>query len=294
MATMRPATAEEIEDLRKGMSRRRFMRKWRCGTSRYERLQREVTGDMLALPPPRTPPLPAHVQLVDTDIVVAGDWHVPYYDPTMAAMLISEAQRLEIDTLVLNGDFLDEEVFFAGGMEHPPFASAFATELATARRLLQELLRVFNHIVWVAGNHERRLYRMTGGEIALSALATIALGGGSEAVTTTDRDYITAHYTGSRPWRITHGQGGSVKQPLRAALEKANSYDTNVIQGHNHLWGLTHTADGRHIAIDHGCMVDPRRISYRELNTRTYAQPKQGFAIVRDGRVRLYDKDWLF
>jgi hypothetical protein len=173
---------------------------------------------------------------------------------------------------------------------------SFKGELAKARDVLEALLDVFEHVVWLAGNHEQRLFRTSKGELDMEMLLGLVAGGklqGAERVSTTDRDYVVLdHPDPDYSWRVTHGVGGSASVSTNAAVAKVDIYGMNVAQGHNHLIGAKQAKNGRHLGMDVGCMLRPEWAAYKSLNTNTYPMWNQGFALLRDGRPTQFSRRW--
>lgn len=249
------------------------------------------TVDVLAAPVAEPPLFAPLIELFDVDVLVAGDWHVPYHSETLVAKLLTYALDMGIKTLVINGDFLDSAVFFRGGQDHRPTMTEFRSELHAAEQMLRALLQRFQMIYWIAGNHEQRLFRLTKGELDMELLRRMVAEGVGDRVVVTDRDHIVIHYTDTPEritWRITHGESGSTVIATNAAVLKADSYSCNVLQGHNHLFGMRQTRSGKHIGVDHGAMCNPALIEYKQLRTTTYPTWVPGFAALKRGKVALY------
>lgn len=100
------------------------------------------------------PPMPYKFSLTGSGIILA-DVHVPYHDQQALDIAINHAIRTgHTDYLVILGDLIDHYQLSRYAIN--PEARNFAGEVATVRQLLTDLARVFNQIVYKAGNHEQR------------------------------------------------------------------------------------------------------------------------------------------
>lgn len=311
-----PISPEEQQDLQL-LTFSAFKRKYGWGTGRYygalkrlglpkltDYVQLGRVSSLLAtdgvvanLPRPDGTRVPRPVVLRDVDVVVAGDFHVPFHDPEMIALFVAVAQRDGIRTLLINGDFFDQEGLYAGDDPSPGTVS-FDAELQAARGVVDVLFKYFDQIVWNEGNHDDRITRSTHRHLTIDHLGYLVAAKYGENFRVTPRDHVELHWTG-RPddsWRVTHGDGSrSMKSSVNGPKEMAEIYNTNVIQGHNHAVGRSQTKDGRHWGVSHGCIVDPRLVAYKQVNTTTHSQWVQGFGTIRRGKYRQYTRngdDW--
>lgn len=285
--------------LRGKFPREHYLRQHQTGRGRFERIKRLVQlahhTTTLTIPEPEAPDLPPEL-VVPHAVTVLGDIHIPYHEPDVLAKAIQVSRRDGIVDLVVNGDALDEGVFFMGGAAHTPHMKDFKVEVKKAREVFTCLLDFYERIWWCRGNHEARLFRLTNGQfdmetlISLIGLDRFVDAQGHPRVVGTDRDYLLVTH-GPDPedtWRVTHGEGGSVNHASNGPVAKATIYGTNVLQGHTHLWGQAVTADGRFLGATHGTANRPGLIDYKQLNTRTYRKWTNGFATIQRGKLALY------
>lgn len=87
---------------------------------------------------------------------ILSDIHAPYHDTAALRVVISEAKRLKIAGLLLNGDILD--CFAVSRWEKDPRKRNFSAELQVAAELFAYMHHEFPRarIVWKFGNHEER------------------------------------------------------------------------------------------------------------------------------------------
>lgn len=257
--------------------------------------------EAIALPTfniPDAPHAPMPAELVcRSPVMVAGDWHIPHYHAGTIRLLIAVAKRDGIRSLILNGDFLNEDVFLFGGTGRKPAMPEFLEECTAAGRMLAVLLQHFDTIYWNAGNHEERWFRMNNGQVGMAQLLRLMLDRPEDRarVLVTDRDYVLVEQAASPRWRVTHGQTGGVRSAVAGPKLKAQVYGCNVLQGHTHLWGEEPTSCGRYVGATHGCIADPAAAAYKMMRTTTYSQWQLGFASITNGRLRLYSQqhtDW--
>jgi hypothetical protein len=262
------------------------------------------------IPMAEPPDLPEEI-VIERPVIVGADWHVPHHDRDIIMRLVRIAARDGIKDLVIAGDFLSLDAFWMGGTAKRPGTVEFETELTAGRVMIKRLLQWFDRIYWSIGNHERRILRQTQGSIHMDMLKNMLFFGSTQTgeaidqemfglydrVIVTNRDYVLVKH-GYYPedlWRVAHGDGGSTTVATNAAISKADSYNCNLAQGHNHLSGERQTKNGLYLGADIGCCMDPNLAEYKVMTTKAFPQWVKGFATIRRGKLRRYSDrftDW--
>ena len=164
---------------------------------------------------------------------VISDLHVPIHDSEACNLAVSYLKAQEIDTLVINGDFVDMYSLTRHGKDSRKYGLQY--ELATARRELLALRQYFGdgvQMYYVEGNHEnwwKRYMRNVARELDEyhgldEALLLRGLG-----------IHWVDHGMGLRAGklRIIHGHEIS-GSGVYVAKRKLNKAKTNILFGHHH------------------------------------------------------------
>jgi hypothetical protein len=97
--------------------------------------------------------------------------------------------------------------------------------------------------------------------------------------------------SGGVKWRATHPKNIS-KIPARVGAELAEKHHTNILQSHNHLWGMAQALSGEYVSVEIGCAVDWLRLPYAAQRDNTRPAMQHGAAIIRDGFCHLLHPRW--
>lgn len=226
------------------------------------------------------------------DMLITGDWHIPFTDFDFAnlAILVGKKHLKKPRKLCIAGDWIDLSNFsaYVDVVEMPTWAQ----ERDCAREVLKGLLSVFDEIHILMGNHERRLQKFTQGAFEESDILSL--------ITTSDKVRM-----GNRGWcilnsldesyRITHPKNYSINQ-LIVADQLALKYDQHIISFHEHHLGIGWDRYGRHLIVNGGGMVDPKKLAYVVIDDNKSAGMKNGFVLVKNGTPYLFGKspftDW--
>lgn len=96
-----------------------------------------------------------------TKTILIGDLHLPYEDKESVELVLSVAESIDVDRIIINGDLADFYNVNLHGPKHPDIAETLEDELNYIRDWLEELRKRFprQHIVYLFGNHSNRLER---------------------------------------------------------------------------------------------------------------------------------------
>jgi len=207
--------------------------------------------------------------------LILGDSEIPYHDHTMFELATEVATHHAIDTLIIAGDFVALDSFSSW----PKFTSEsprFQEELEPAYESLKLFMTIFKTIVYVSGNHERRIAKQTDGNIIfgyfLNGLDSIRFSEYAYCVLiSNDQKFLVAH-----PDR-THSV------PTTAPRKLENVFALHILCGHTHRQSLSFSDDGLHYCIEIGHCRDVSRTAYKTLRASTFPEWNQGFVIVING-----------
>ena len=96
-----------------------------------------------------------------TKTLVMGDLHLPFEDKDAVDLVLTAAEQIGVDRIILNGDICDFYNVNSHGATHPDIAETLEYEMIYTREWLEKLRDRFprQHIVLNLGNHEFRLKR---------------------------------------------------------------------------------------------------------------------------------------
>lgn len=227
----------------------------------------------------------APLTLPPGDYAVAGDFQIPTHNQHFVERLLLVArQRLRRPRqLILAGDFINADAFSSYESDVSP--PAFATEVAAARRVLDQMLEVFDRVYWLWGNHERRLGRRTNGALRPSHLW--AMVGGDTRVSPSIWGHCVVQSRHGTSWRITHASEYSVNQ-LAVADMMAQKYQMNIISHHEHHLAIGFDRFKRYVIVNNGGLFDQDSMAYAVLDDSKRPRMQNGFTLLLDGFPEVY------
>jgi Icc-related predicted phosphoesterase len=228
--------------------------------------------------------------------IVLGDVHCPFTDWTYSHLVTKIAKHLpEPRQLVIAGDLFNLDIFsdYAKLVSGP----GWHEEKEAARAIVQEWVSEFDHVYFLAGNHDRRVSRRTDGELDIRDLVDF-LSVSAAKFTPSLFGYCALESNGTI-WRITHAKQYSVNR-LTVAGELALKFQSNVITFHEHHQAIGWDRFGRYCIINGGSLVRQDEMAYAVLDDTKYPNWNTGFVMIRDGYPTLFGKppitrweDWL-
>ena len=227
---------------------------------------------------------------VTGDAITASDWHVPFQSKPLIAYLIKIAEKFKIKKLIINGDFFNMDSFSSWvnkirGHDWTQF------ELRQAAQMFTLLLDTFETIYITKGNHEDRFIKVVEGQLGMKDIVRMVSDAKAEKrLIGSDYDYclLNNSYLVIHP-KTYGGQGGKVPAEVAAIKHK------HVISGHNHLWGIQFSKDGKYMGIDQGMAGDPKKIDYHQTSVSTAPAWQNGFTMIKDNYPYLFNlkmTDW--
>lgn len=222
------------------------------------------------------------MKLKSNSVVIAGDWHIPQHSWS----LIEQCCNQDCEDLIINGDFfnLDSMSEFAKKQK----GCDWETEKVACRSIFNVLLRSFNKVVLLLGNHDKRVSTKTNYAMGLRDLVNLTIPEVfKNKVIVTDNDFVCLN-DGVRDWRICHSVEYSKRYGSKAK-GIGEKYNASVILGHSHMLSMTEEYKGRGVRyyIDGGCMVDYSKVEYENVCTTTYSNWANGFIKIVNGVVEV-------
>jgi hypothetical protein len=214
--------------------------------------------------------------IVDSNVLVAPDWHGPFFDRKLESALYRVAKEYSVKTLLVPGDFWDCDGYTS--FLKMTYMETFQEEIKHVSRLLDNIGNNFKKVYFCRGNHEKRWLSMNKGLVGIQQLFAILESGADYEVTLDDHMLLI-----SKPetWRISHPQNFSPCQ-LSVASRLADIHHMNIFSAHGHQFAQGYDKSGNFQVVDGGGMFDVKQIEYLR-NTTCYPSVHSGFYLIQDG-----------
>ena len=230
---------------------------------------------------------------LEGDWMIAGDIHVPFCDYDFANLIsmVALKQLKKPRRLLIAGDLFNMDTFST--YAHLTNIPTWAEERKAAKGLMDEWLSTFGEIVFLMGNHDRRLQKFTGGAFDETDIISLVISNPAR-VKASNYGWCTIDTPGG-VYRVTHPKNYGINQ-LTVADALAQKYNQNVISFHEHHLGVGWDRYKRYIVINGGCLVQPEKLAYVALDDSKSAGMARGFVMLRGGTPYLFGEapftDW--
>lgn len=254
--------------------------------SRYKRKQISRNGATtpFKVNAPRTIRRYSNIPVIDTNVLVCGDVHVPTTDWHMLDLFIAfgkKHMRKGERVALIAGDLFNMDAVSSHALIAAPYSVADEIEYAAA--ILQRMFEVFDIVVLSMGNHDLWLNKATEGGFDVVKLARLLDRDGKLWVTSSSKVWIKQH---GIVWRATHQRNYS-KIRGRVASDLAKKYECNMITHHEHHVSVSRDESNRYTAIANGMLADEEKLHYVNVFDSTSPHMCNGFTFVRDGAAHL-------
>jgi len=211
------------------------------------------------------------------DAIIVGDVHAPATDWGFAQNVVRVAQKRKITRLIIAGDFFNGDAW--SKYPHIMTPPTWAQERDAGRLLLMDWLEVFSEIAVIMGNHDRRMQKANAGEVDAADIFGMLVQ--NPKITVSNFGYLSIN-SGGEVYRVTHPRNYGRNQ-LTVPGQLALKHDCHVIGFHAHHLAKGRDVYGRHITIDGGCLADPAKLAYVQLDDSTSASMDRGFVALQNG-----------
>jgi UDP-2,3-diacylglucosamine pyrophosphatase LpxH len=174
-------------------------------------------------------------------VMVLPDLHVPFHDEKALACVLAAYRQLRPQKVVVLGDWLDCEAFSSHGVSSMAELRAYRfldDEVHPCNRILDQLQRFNNDLVFIEGNHEFRIERWAatmGAKLGPDLYKLVSprrlLGEGRKKFTWVPYNEPLSHYKITPDLWALHGWSFA-KSAARVHQSKAVS--VSVVHGHTH------------------------------------------------------------
>jgi len=237
--------------------------------------------------------------ILEGDAIIVSDIEVPDYDTTILRLVLAMGIRHNIKRLIILGDFLAHDAFSSWPqVNNDDRVTKYNEEFAMAVDILLVWFTWFEEVVIIEGNHDRRINKITNGEIFLRWLMEVAFRflGRSPIVTRRNHVYLN---TPRGPWLLAHPLLGSSGVPgampkkmwtverLPKELEKVwgKGVKPHMVTAHTHLYCSTTTPDSSRQILEIGCARSEEHTGYKQ-DKGVYAAWVLALGYIRQGYGR--------
>ena len=226
-------------------------------------------------------------QTFEGDWMIVSDVHAPCtdYDFTQLVSAVAERHLPNCQGLIVAGDFLNADAFSAYQTIAP--LPSWRQECDAAEHLIKLWLDTFGRIVWLTGNHERRILKSHNGQIDMQMLRDMVMRDSRVSIALRDRCFIN---TDNGKWLIAHGRNYSRNQLFNAS-QYAIKYQCNVISGHEHHLAIGQDLYKRYTVVSNGGLYDASKLAYVQYETSTSPEMAKGFTMLRNGFAHVFGED---
>ena len=226
--------------------------------------------------------------------VLTADWHLPYFswfwcDKVLQVGRMHSGKKI----LIVGGDFFNLDAFSKWDFNDED--DNLDQELAAAKYVLKELLKVFDEIYFSVGNHESRILYSSKGKLNYTHLMKMLL----DDKTLADGRIVISNYPYvmlNNKWRVTHSSQYSVNKTA-VARNLNNKFRQSIVNAHGHFLSITKGVSGDDVIGDIGGIFDQKKIHYSNLRDTAHPVWNNGFWVIRNNVPYIFGEgltDWDF
>jgi hypothetical protein len=226
---------------------------------------------------------------LEGDVVIAGDFHIPYCDWKLVNRIIPVARKYDIRQLIICGDLFDLAALT--GFPKAARLPAWEKELQETEHFIDAMCTHFDLVLDTVGNHlQNRLLKRLEGELSAERFKRL--------FTTDDKVAISPYpflklATRQGTWHITHQRNYS-KNSLSVARMLCHKHRSHIMTHHQHRMALGFDESGKYMLIDNGSMADERKMAWMQYQDTTRPVATHGFTVIKNGYPYLFGRhtDW--
>jgi hypothetical protein len=226
---------------------------------------------------------------------VCADLHAPLFDPAWVNDMIDAHSRIGVRKLLILGDFAHMDKL---GQHYPKQSNIpYETEYTVNRALMGFLLRHYEEVYMIRGNHDVRIRRRTNYKMSFSQsmYALFEDVPGVERLTISNLDHLrVTDYSAlddtATDWYMCHPPSYSTI-PMAHAIKLAGIHNTNIVTAHSHHAAKGFAKDGVTQVIEIGGLFDRDRTEYLQEST-AYPVWVNGYGAMVDGQFKMNTPAW--
>jgi len=222
--------------------------------------------------------------------MISCDDHSPYHSALYENRLLMIAEFFEIKKHIKVGDLVNQDYASHWPKMEGENRGTLDENIQQSEPLFKAL-DYFDEIYQVRGNHEDRVTRIT--DARVQAKHILQLFGqkiyNKVKYTPYDKVFIGDEWMAVHPKSYSQISGST-------AVRMCEKFHRHVFNAHGHFVALRWDRSGKYMGIDLGGLFDARKIPYINLSTTTHPQWNNGFAMLRNEKIWLFNEstDWDF
>lgn len=212
--------------------------------------------------------------------IILNDPHIPYHSIKLIKEMIKVSTRLDIDTLIIGGDFLDFK-----GLYHKEVQQTridWIDEIKEAVKVINYIIDYYKKIYIISGNHDHRLNRFLGASDKAERLMSLLFN--HPKIKYSKYQYCILNNT----WDIIHE--GNTKVKLSKLERLINVNRRSAIVGHSHRWAMGIADSGIEVICEGLHATDPLLHEYAQIKRGDYSKWISGFWIMKNNKIIPYVK----
>ena len=232
-----------------------------------------IESAQLSITPRTLIELPEPIEVAPNCMILA-DMHIPNVNYGWLKTAMECAEIADVDTIIHAGDLLDMAQFFK-----PDLSSvSIKEEMDTAREVTQWIDKLGFRQVYLPGNHEARLNRITNGQIGMWVFDDYL----KNTCEITELAWVEIEGFG----RVCH-PGNYSKIQLSVPAELSARHECGIIGTHSHHAATGWSRSGKHQILEAGIMADVRRAYYKTRVMVRSSEWQNGCVIVKEDYAHL-------
>ncbi len=248
--------------------------------------------DLSALIPDSTEPdISRQVPVLHGDRACISDTHFPYHSGSLLRQFCLDAYNRGVKRFVLIGDMMDGNQFHpkrGGCQQH---SRRWQDDAELAKTVLRGLLQVFDGGEVLTGNHDAWFQAHFRGQVDPEWIMENIFHEFADKLTFTRFEQAKL-FSGGKEFRLLHGANYSGPNPIGVAKRLSAKFEAGIVMGHQHHQEAGWSVSGKHRVVCMGGAHDPALFGYTQISPRTNPCQTQGYAIIRNGEVEVFDKQF--
>lgn len=217
----------------------------------------------------------------NSNMMFISDTHTPFMHKDAISFYSAVMDLVQPERVFHIGDLLDQYMF--GRYDKEPEAMNGVSEVAKAKKQVQQLITLFPELTIVSSNHDDRLFIRA----IKSGVPRFAMKSYPEIIGAQDANWrwvddLTIRLANRTHLYMAHSRGGT--------MAVAQKLGMNVVQGHHHnKQGVQRFHNSLHnlFTIDTGCMIDDTRYAFA-YNKSSIIRPMLGCGALIDCKPYIF------
>lgn len=212
------------------------------------------------------------------EAIVAADAHSPFTNEEIINLMLKVANHYGIKNFLHAGDFWNQDQFSTWWVSKEDMVD-FNKEVEYSNVLMNALVSGFSDVRFFLGSHDIRMWKLLYDQGKATAFDDIW-----QLLTAKKQIKISSYrYCDiGKEWRVSHPKN-VVKIGGLSSIRLFAKHHKSLIFGHGHWWGHEYAPDGIHHLIAPGCLVDKRKVPYKNIWDTSHNEWVTGFVVIFDG-----------